>query len=134
MCSCLLLIQNMNIVKLLTFIYILFDILQFFNQVMMLGNTADSEVGEKLTDVLFELYQTSPPLITAIIPFLDQKLKVLYILNYRIIGTPLSLEKCWLRDIHRFILVFVEDKSAFFLLLTGIISFCQQMFVIQREH
>ena len=84
----------MNIVRLLTFIYILFDILQFFNQVMMLGNTADSEVGEKLTDVLFELYQTSPPLITAIIPFLDQKLKVPCIINHRIIGTPLSLEKC----------------------------------------
>lgn len=42
----------------------------------MLGNTTESEVGEKCPDILFELYQISPTLITSVIPFLDQKLKV----------------------------------------------------------
>ena len=44
----------------------------------MIGNVTESEVGEKCTDILFELYGISPTLITSVIPFLDQKLKVSY--------------------------------------------------------
>jgi len=42
----------------------------------MLGNTQESDVGEKLPEVLFELYKADHELLTPIIPVLDQKLKV----------------------------------------------------------
>ena len=48
----------------------------------MIGNVTESEVGEKCTDILFELYGISPTLITSVMPFLDQKLKVS---NYSIV-------------------------------------------------
>lgn len=47
----------------------------FFNNMLMLGKQADSEIGNHLYDLIYELNQVSPSILLAVIPQLEFKLK-----------------------------------------------------------
>ena len=51
-------------------------IFQFFNNMLMLGKTSESEVSNKLYDLIYELNQVAPNVLYAVLPQLEFKLKV----------------------------------------------------------
>lgn len=70
-----------------TFRYMLFDVLlvtsrtliylQFFNNALMLGKSSESEVSDRLYDLIYELNQISPNVLLSVLPQLEFKLKVI---------------------------------------------------------
>ena len=50
--------------------------LQFFNNMLMLGKQADSEVSSHIYELIYELNQVAPSILLAVIPQLEFKLKV----------------------------------------------------------
>lgn len=54
---------------------------QFFNNMLMLGKQADSEVSNHLYELIYELNQVSANILLAVIPQLEFKLKVILALS-----------------------------------------------------
>ena len=50
--------------------------LQFFNNALMLGKMSESEVSDRLYDLIYELNTISPSVLLAVLPQLEFKLKV----------------------------------------------------------
>ena len=49
---------------------------QFFNNALMLGKSSESEVSDRLYDLIYELNQISPNVLLSVLPQLEFKLKV----------------------------------------------------------
>lgn len=56
---------------------------QFFNNALMLGKAADSEISTRLYDVIYELNSISPSVLLAVLPQLEFKLKVRSFTSHR---------------------------------------------------
>lgn len=77
----------MEYLGIVTFRSMLFDILwvtsrtffclQFFNNALMLGKSSESEVSDRLYDLIYELNQISPNVLLSVLPQLEFKLKVI---------------------------------------------------------
>lgn len=59
----------------------LFLLLQFFNQVLMLGKTSVSDLSEHVFDLILELYNIDSHLLLSVLPQLEFKLKVCEVLS-----------------------------------------------------
>ena len=57
-------------------IWVLF---QFFNNALMLGKSSESEVSDRLYDLIYELNQISPNVLLSVLPQLEFKLKVRFV-------------------------------------------------------
>lgn len=54
---------------------------QFFNQVLMLGKTSVSDLSEHVFDLILELYNIDSHLLLSVLPQLEFKLKVRWLVN-----------------------------------------------------
>ncbi len=52
------------------------SLLQFFNNALMVGGSAESEVADRLYDLILELHAIDSSVLLAVMPQLEFKLKV----------------------------------------------------------
>ena len=58
---------------------------QFFNNTLMLGNTSNSVLSDRMYDLILELNIIQPTILLSVLPQLEFKLKV-YLLLYFVFG------------------------------------------------
>ena len=74
-------VQLVIVLSYFTFCFFLLFLLQFFSSVMVDGQTSESELSDRLYDILFELHSIEPNILFSVLPQLEYKLLVINVYN-----------------------------------------------------